>query len=188
MLDAMQKIAGVFEAENTPYCLIGGFAVSFYTQPRATKDIDFMVLLSKEGTKRLAERLRSENMQFQLRTADLHDPVGDVLKITIQDAMTKQNIEIDVIISKYVYHKVMIERSAPARVLGRTIPVINREDLICLKLGAGSPKDLLDAVNIANDSKGKLNTSLIEETCEDMGLHRNMLDKAKQYLAHTGLI
>lgn len=188
MLDAIQKIVDVFESEQIPHCLIGGFAVSFYTQPRATKDVDFMVLLSKEDTRRLTERLRSEGIRFELRLADLHDPVGDVLKITIQDAVTKQNVAIDTIVSKYIYHKAMIERSSIARVLGRTIPVIKREDLICLKLGAGSPKDLLDAVNIANDSKGKLNTALIEETCEEMGLRRNILAEAKQYLANVGLI
>lgn len=182
MVQAIHKAIEIFESERIPYCLIGGLAVSLYTQPRSTQDVDFMLLLPRKESKSLMERLNHEGHQAHLKEADLVDPVGDVLHFLIKDDATGQVVPFDAIISKYTYQKDMIDRSAKAEFLGKATPVIQKEDLICLKLIAGSPKDLLDAVNVANDNKDTLDIEAIHDTCEAMGMRRTALEDAKQRL------
>ena len=37
------KILKVFQEKNIDYALVGGLAVAFYSVPRFTKDIDFLI-------------------------------------------------------------------------------------------------------------------------------------------------
>lgn len=42
MFDDFKELLSIFNAHNVKYLIVGGYAVSFYAQPRATKDIDLI--------------------------------------------------------------------------------------------------------------------------------------------------
>jgi Nucleotidyl transferase of unknown function (DUF2204) len=43
MFDDFKKLLSVFNAHGVQYLVVGGYAVSFYAQPRATKDLDLFI-------------------------------------------------------------------------------------------------------------------------------------------------
>jgi len=40
MFDDFKELLSIFNAQKVKYLIVGGYAVSFHAQPRATKDID----------------------------------------------------------------------------------------------------------------------------------------------------
>jgi hypothetical protein len=43
MFDDFKKLLSVFNAHSVKYLVVGGYAVSFHAQPRATKDLDLFL-------------------------------------------------------------------------------------------------------------------------------------------------
>ena len=43
MFQDFKELLSIFNAQNVKYLVVGGYAVSFYAQPRATKDIDLLI-------------------------------------------------------------------------------------------------------------------------------------------------
>ena len=48
MFDFLRVLIGFFEKQNISYMLSGSVAMSLYTQPRFTRDYDFVVNLKRE--------------------------------------------------------------------------------------------------------------------------------------------
>jgi len=48
LLAALKKLKLLLEKQRTPYMLIGGIAVALWGEPRATQDIDIVVLIPKD--------------------------------------------------------------------------------------------------------------------------------------------
>ena len=46
-----KELLSVFNAHSVKYLIVGGYAVSFHAQPRATKDIDILVKPDAENAK-----------------------------------------------------------------------------------------------------------------------------------------
>jgi hypothetical protein len=43
MFDDFKELLSIFNAQKAKYLVVGGYAVSFHAQPRATKDIDLLI-------------------------------------------------------------------------------------------------------------------------------------------------
>ena len=44
----LESIVGCFRREQVPYVLIGAWALEVWGKPRATNDVDFLVLVNEE--------------------------------------------------------------------------------------------------------------------------------------------
>jgi hypothetical protein len=43
MFDDFKELLSAFNAHSVKYLIVGGYAVSFHAQPRATKDLDLFI-------------------------------------------------------------------------------------------------------------------------------------------------
>ena len=43
MFDDFKELLSAFNAHSVKYLVVGGYAVSFHAQPRATKDLDLFI-------------------------------------------------------------------------------------------------------------------------------------------------
>lgn len=119
--------------------LIGGYAVSYHGQPRATKDIDFLVAIDAENRKRLANALSKFGVSKGVVDAAASMLENDVvyfgvkpLRVDILGSATGIEFE-----SAYL---------RAVRISVDTIPiaVIGLDDLIINKRASGRPQDLQD--------------------------------------------
>jgi len=119
------------------YLLVGGWAIGIYAQPRATKDIDFLVALDDENLARLQTALQ----QFGAPPLNVEQfkEKGSVYR------MGRPPIQIDIINQAdgidihecYGRRKVIL-------VDGMEVSLISREDLIANKKASGRLQDLAD--------------------------------------------
>ena len=51
MFDDFKELLSIFNDQKVRYLIVGGYAVSFHAQPRATKDIDLLIKPDTENGK-----------------------------------------------------------------------------------------------------------------------------------------
>jgi Nucleotidyltransferase of unknown function (DUF6036) len=122
---------------NVRYLLIGGWAVGIYGNPRATKDIDFLIAVDNENIENLQQTLQDfgaptvANKIFQEK--------GNVFR------MGRSPIQIDLIneASGIDFESCYTRRNMIA-VGDIEISIISRDDLIKNKKASGRHRDLAD--------------------------------------------
>ena len=119
------------------YLLVGGWAVGIYGNPRATKDIDFLIATDDENIENLLEALKEfgtpkvEKGVFQIK--------GNVFRIG------RSPIQIDIINdASGISFEDCYKRRNPIEVDDLIISVISKEDLVENKRAAGRHRDLAD--------------------------------------------
>ncbi len=123
------------------YLLVGGWAVGIYGEPRATKDIDFLIANDETNLKKLKKALR----QFGTPDIDMEDfkKKGYVFR------MGRSPLQIDIINEAdgidiaecYIRRNVL-------NVEGIDISLISKNDLIKNKKASGRNRDLADVDNL----------------------------------------
>ncbi len=131
---------------------------------RATPDVDLICRAQDiEGLKSI---LRKSNIDFEHRVGDLDDPISDVLRI--QAGSTGASYEIDLLAGIREAPAGVLERAHTVRIDDLEIPVASPEDMIILKLLAGSARDLEDARAILRAQVGTVDLALLRELCPEL--------------------
>ncbi len=143
MLAKRFAVLGIFEI---PFILIGGYAVAAWGFVRATKDVDFLAAIPYKLVNQVLDQLKSHGFTVEYRAADIDDPVRGVIKLKFQIGNEMESIELLLSIKKMPDQ--IYSRAEIINIMGLKIPVISPEDLIVLKLLAGSSLDIHDAKNI----------------------------------------
>jgi len=125
------------------YALIGGFAVSAWGVSRATQDIDLAVVLGTSEHRALADHLSAT-----YEAGDADDPLQGVFHLTIE--YKGQGVPVQLIVLRPKWTDVVFKGIETLKVLGSTVPVVNWQALVLMKLYAGGPVDLQDARSIVS--------------------------------------
>jgi len=146
MFTDFKELLSAFNAHNVRYLVVGGYAVSFYAQPRATKDLDLFIDSSLENAQAAYKALSSFGAPLtDISVDDLMDPQKflrfgqepvaiDILSgIDGVDFMEAWNHRVEAVID-------------PESNLSALF--ISREDLIAAKRAAGRLRDLADVEEI----------------------------------------
>lgn len=123
------------------YALIGGFAVSAWGVSRATQDIDLAVALGTSEHRELAAHLSAA-----YEAGDADDPLQGVFHLTIE--YKGQGVPVQLIVLRPKWTDVVFKGIETLKVLGSTVPVVNWQALVLMKLYAGGPVDVQDARSI----------------------------------------
>lgn len=65
MYKEFKDVLSAFHAHGFKYLVVGGYAVIFHTQPRATKDLDWLILADPENAKATYAALAEFGMPFR---------------------------------------------------------------------------------------------------------------------------
>lgn len=146
MFEDFLELLSTFNAHSVKYLIVGGYAVSYHAQPRATKDLDILILPDTSNAKAVyaalasfgaplggisAEDFSNQNKFFRVG----HEPLAiDILPgidgIDFFDAWDRR---VEAIVDA--------ERNLKAY-------FISSEDLVTSKLAAGRPQDTADVAAI----------------------------------------
>jgi hypothetical protein len=125
-------------ANNVKYLLVGGWAVGLHGNPRATKDIDFLIAVDDENLTKLKKAM----YEFGAPTIDMNifKEKGNFFR------MGRPPIQIDIITEA---HGIDISECFSRRELIKVedveISLISRSDLIQNKKSTGRHRDIDDA-------------------------------------------
>ena len=142
MYQDFADLLSAFNALNVRYLIVGGYAVSFHSQPRFTKDLDLFVKADLANAKATYAALARFGAPLDtIREEDLADPSHFIRfgqePVAIDILPWIDGVDFDAAWERRV-ESVIDPRS------GLTVFIISRDDLIAAKLAAGRARDLAD--------------------------------------------
>jgi len=135
-----EELFSVFNEHKVKYLVVGGYAVSFHAQPRATKDMDILIGQDEANSEAVFAALREFGAPIAgLSPKDLTEPDNFF-------RMGTPPVMVDLLprISGVEFEAAWSRRVTVALNEGLSMPFISRDDLLAAKLAAGRPQDLAD--------------------------------------------
>ena len=147
MYQDFKDLLSAFHAHNVKYLVVGGYAVSFHSQPRVTKDLDLFIKADRENAKAALAALASFGAPVETMNADdLTDPRYFVRfgrePVAVDILPGIDGVDFDAAWERCVEGVIDPES-------GLTAFFISRDDLIASKLAVGRLRDLADVEDIS---------------------------------------
>lgn len=146
LLNEFTVFTEMLNHENIDYAICGGWAMAIHGLPRATIDIDLLILTED------LEKVRqiTQNLGYDVEGLPLHfhDGAIEIRRISKIDKESKRLFTIDFLLVTEALTEVWINRELIEWEDGRTWTV-SREGLIQLKTISGREQDLLDIKNLS---------------------------------------
>ena len=128
--DVIRDVTGKFAKAGIPYMLTGSLAMNYYSQPRMTRDIDFVVELSPKDVDKVFTLFKSDYYvdTSAISRAIAHEKLFNMIH-------NKAFIKVDCIIRKASdYRGTEFERRQEVSFQDARVWVVSKEDLIISKL------------------------------------------------------
>jgi hypothetical protein len=145
LIETLKQLSRVFNAGNIKFCLIGGLAVGILAKPRATEDIDLLVLISREDEETIAKLFRDhfkviqdhDLMQFEKAT---------IWRMIVEDTFTTESgfVIIDMVFADNEIYREAVMDVITIQIDNVDIPLVKPENLIAIKKLSNRPQDLID--------------------------------------------
>jgi hypothetical protein len=142
MFDDFKELLSIFNAQKVKYLIVGGYAVSYHAQPRATKDMDILVKPDAENGKAVYAALAKFGAPLEGLTPDDFIERNKFFRLGRAPVMVDILPEISGVDFDHAWPKRVEAMIDPAS--GLSASFISREDLIAAKLAAGRPQDIAD--------------------------------------------
>ncbi len=147
LFDELVALAAQMEAAGVPYALCGGLAVAAHGAPRATKDIDLLVLPKD------LERAKAAALASGFKFAALPRRFRDGMQL---QRVTKidggSHLVLDLIVADEPLREVFDSRLR-VPLAGTTLWVVSRDALVRMKAAAARPIDLHDIERLEGDDR-----------------------------------
>lgn len=152
----LTTVADVLARHHVNYAVIGGMAAGYRSQPRFTKDVDFLLHVPQLSLPPVLEELAGRGVSFDLMTA---------IREFTQEHMTVlsyHGIRIDWLKPVIPAYQHVLERATEETWFDHKIRVASAEGLILLKLLAFRTQDQLDIENLAAAHRDHLDVAWIQ--------------------------
>jgi hypothetical protein len=160
MRRAMAEASAAMDRHKVPYALIGGLATSYRSQPRFTKDIDFLVKVPQLVIAPLLEDFHARGFEF-----DTLATIGEWTQHHMV-ALSYHGIRIDwlkPLIPAYLH---VLDCATNERWFDQSIRIASAEGLILLKLLAFRSQDQVDIENLVAANRDTLDLHWIKTEWE----------------------
>jgi len=165
---ALTRVIASLSQRGFDFALAGGLAYSALVEPRATVDMDLLVLAGEDDLPALQEVLghcfdsvlpHKEVMAFERAR------IWRALGIT-----GNREFLVDFLLADTAYHRAALARKQIVDFQGTALPIVTIEDLVLLKALASRPQDAVDITNIQTAYSGELDMDYIREWAERLGI------------------
>ncbi len=161
----LQRVTICFRRERVPYVLIGAWALAAWGRPRATADLDFLVLVNKEDLDRLSGRMTQAGMELDETWLEWNPMLRG-----FQLRFHSQGIMVDLLRPRDAHDRQIFQRKRKKRMDGRYYWVVSLEDFILQKLKVGRPRDFEDAVSVVDRLRSRLDREYLAHWARQLGV------------------
>lgn len=174
---ASRLIASSFAKENIRFALMGGFALAALGVPRATIDLDFLIL--RDDWEKVDAIMKANGYKCVYKS----DEVAQYVSI--------DNLlgEVDFILAHRNISCKMLERAQEKEIFSLKLRVLLPEDVIGLKIQAlandetRSAKEYMDIESLLASYKNKLDWGILEDYFKLFDLERKYEEYKKKFCA-----
>ena len=129
-LDILRDVTAKFDKSGIQYMLTGSLAMSYYAQPRMTRDIDLVLEISPNVVTDFENVFKSE---YYVSIDSIRDAIRNEFIFNL--IHTESTIKVDCIIrKKSEFRKKEFERKQKVQLKDFDIFIVSKEDLIISKL------------------------------------------------------
>lgn len=149
------------------FALTGALALSALSQPRATRDIDFLVTIDKENIGRFVEWLKFAKLHNLTKhhIGRRKDHIKDLIELPLGNTWA------DLIVTPGDIEKEAVATALSVKAFKVRLKVIKPEFLIILKLIACSEQDFIDAAQLWN---GPIDKGLVRRMAKRLFLEAKL--------------
>lgn len=169
----LRLVVAVVDDSGIPYMLTGSIAVAYHAEPRATRDIDVVIAVSRDQIGTLVRRLDDEGFYVSQEAAlDALDSQSQFNAIDPESGW-----KVDWIIRKdRPFSRREFERRQRVALMDLELPMVTAEDLIVAKLEwariGASDRQLRDALAVLLQRGPDLDRAYVERWVGELGLDR----------------
>ena len=146
-----KELLSAFNAGQVRYLIVGGYAVSFHAQPRATKDLDILIGADAENSKAVYAALAKFGAPIEgLSAKDFAQP-DNFFRMGTPPVM----VDIMPKISGVEFEEAWRRRVDVRIDDDLSVPFISREDLLVAKISSGRAQDLIDVDALRESIQGE---------------------------------
>lgn len=131
-----ERVAAILSERGVAHAVIGAAALAVYGVSRSTLDQDLLVCDRRVLEPAFWDAL-ADAAAIDIRRGDADDPLAGVVRMRDEAEHV-----VDVVVGRHGWQEEMLRRAVPLD--ERQPPVVQREDLILLKLYAGGSQDKWD--------------------------------------------
>ncbi|HXG65195.1 MAG TPA: nucleotidyl transferase AbiEii/AbiGii toxin family protein [Blastocatellia bacterium] len=144
LLQALKDLAAWLEDQQVRGAVIGGVAASLLGRPRATRDVDAVILL--DSTKLEAFLAAGRQFGFSPRLSDAipFAQRNRVLLATHEPSKTQVDLSLGIL----PFEEETVARATIISISDVSFPVVTPEDLIIMKAIARRPRDMADIESV----------------------------------------
>ena len=162
-LRTIASTADCFRSRRIPYAIIGAWALAVWGRPRATQDLDFLVMVKDLQPVKTAMARGG----MTLDDAWLHH--NPMLR-GWQARAKKQGITVDILRARDSHDSQIFKRRRRKRLANRYFWFVAPEDFILQKLKVGRPKDFEDAMAVLARSGRLLDRGYLARWASRLGV------------------
>jgi hypothetical protein len=165
----LQRIVLCFQRERVPYVLIGAWALVAWGRPRATNDLDFLVLVNDSDVDPLSRRLTQAGMELDETWLEWNPMLrGSQLRFQ------SQGITIDILFPRDPHDQQVFLRKRKKRMDGHYYWLVSLEDFVLQKLKVGRPRDFEDAASVMDRLRDKLDFEYLYYWASQLGVREEL--------------
>jgi predicted nucleotidyltransferase len=180
--EIFKKLTQELVKQKIEFSIAGAFAVSLYTQPRATSDIDLVTFLDKKNKEKVIDILERNFKLVQSNQEKIPMRFYEIWRQIIKNENTSSIlVPIDFISVPKDYFESVLRKSFNLQLNNLDVRFLSKEDLILMKLDSTRAKDIDDIERIVNGPE-KVDFDYIKSWAKKYSLHVEMLEKIKKDL------
>jgi len=145
LIETLKRLCLLFDDANIKFCLVGGLAVGILAKPRATEDIDLLVLIDKYNKEKIGSLLRNDFEIIQEHDL-MYFKETTIWRIVIKDTFTNDRglVIVDLIFADNEIYKEAVADVIKLQIDNVDIPVVKPQNLIRIKKLSNRPRDWID--------------------------------------------
>lgn len=140
LFDCLAAVQRIFEEFGSRGVIIGGVAVALQSKPRATLDVDGIMLLDTDQIPRLLDIARKHGLRP--RIPDAGDFARRSRVVLLEHELTGTGVDISLGVLPFEVE--VVDRAVKREIGHLSVCLASPEDLIILKAVAHRPMDLID--------------------------------------------
>ena len=138
-----ERLLVALQASSTPFAFIGALGAIAWGRPRATTDLDLVVVCDEQRFLTLRDALVGAGFEegAGVGPADAADRLPDIAVFWVG---ARPATRIDVFIAKLDFEREVVATAVRTLLFGAQVPIARPEAMLVYKLLASRPKDLID--------------------------------------------